>query len=311
MNWPTFIFAGQMAAFAAILLWVNWAKRRKAAAAYAGLDRLRADAGLPRAVRTAWPEKLSLWLGIPCAMLVGPALVLWDDHPHLFPGPVRAAVAATGWGLTEQLAVVGAAALAGFGGWEVWRACRDRFPVARFGRPRAVPVARDGGFLPFPDPVLGVGTADPTFDLAYACGAAFAAWLFVVAWGRFPLTAAMFFGAWLPEFASIAARRAWALPGANAAFLTDRGTVTARRRVAWDDADHVLFAPVGDDRRLPKLARGGAALEIDRDGLSERFLLTPAAAAVAADFLDAVPAERLLRCVPDDEPGRAETDPAA
>ena len=295
MSWGNTLLAGQMAALAALLLWVTWAKRRKAAAAYAGLDRLRANAGLPRAVRTDRPEKLSLWLGIPCAVLVGPALILWDDHPHLFPGPVRAAVAATGWELTEQLAVVGAAAMAGFGGREVWRVCRDRFPVARFGRPRAAPVARDGGFLPFPDPVLTPGTVDPTYDLAYACGAAFAAWLLIVAGGGLPLTTLLFLGAWVPGFVSIAARRAWALPGANAAFLTDRGAVTARRRVAWADADRVLFAPVGDDRRVPKLARGGAALEVDRDGLSERFLLTPAAAAVAEECLAAVPAGRLLR----------------
>ena len=297
MNWNLTFGLG----FPAFLLLLWWAtcrdRRRKRAAAFAPLDRLRAGRGWPAANVTSRHERLSRWGLLPAALMM-PAFLLWEDYPHLFPAPLHAAVVATGWDLDEQIMVVGMLLWVLICGWQTWTVCRRRFAVAAFGAPRAVKIARDDGFTPFPDPVLTAGTVGPENGAAMLLAAAFAAWLGVAAANGFAGPIA-FYGVILLGWVPVAAAKAWALPGNGAAFLTERGVVSHRREVAWEDADRVLFAPAPTDepsrKRLPNHARGGAGLEVERDGLSERFLLTPSAAAVADDLLAAVPPDRLAR----------------
>ena len=277
-------------AFFTVCCYAGWRERhRDRTAAFGGLDRLRAAAGLPR-YRRLWG--FDEWCVAPC---VAAAFLptLWDERPGLFPDFVHAAVTRSGMDLVDHVLLGLNLTFAAWCGWRLWDACRTRFAVAHLGAPRMVPVA-DGRRDRFAGHRLTVGTVEPTTDPAWVAAAGGLLWIMAVASGRLPVGLLLGAGAFVLLVADWAVRRAWALPAGTRAWLTAEGAVTDRRRVRWADADAVRLAPAADDDRLPARGRGGVAVEVDADGAAERFLIDADAAGVLDDLLAAVPPGRLV-----------------
>ena len=272
---------------------------RVRAAYHAGLDALPA---LPASPARRWNDRLAAAAELWAAASGGAVLLAFVAVPlsaGLLPG-----AGSPQWWATQALRYVLAVLLAGLA-FDVWRATRDRWPVAAFGPPRlrtrfGEELKRRGPAPPMLAAPVPPAPPDPPpdgYDQAGAVivrGAVAALVLFLLVSGLLGgmgrevntwLIAAV--GAlWLTDRGL---RRWWGPPERGEAWFTEVGAVTDGRRAAWEAADRVAVAPIPAD------LGGGAAVEVAAADRTARFLVAPDAVGKLDDLLAAVPPGRLVR----------------
>ena len=265
------------------------------------LDALPTD---PPTSRRRWNDRLAAArepFGEVWGMLVVAPLVLVPVCADALPG----GMSSDWW--TDQASYHAFALLSGWAALDLWRATRDRWPVAAFGPPMlatefiAAPDGKSNAKDAAP-PMVAVPRPPPAapprdgYDRAgtavqWSAGCLLAV-LFTVL-GRTSLTfwlSVVVLALWA---ANVAVRRWWRLPGAGEVRLTAVGVVRPGRQVAWEDADRVAVVPV--PAGLAPSAAGAVAVEVLAGERADRFLVAAPAVGMLNELLSAVPPDRLVR----------------
>ena len=275
--------------------------RRGRARYFAPLEALPAD---PPTSRRVWNDRLaaaSESYGEACGMLLVAPLVLLPMWADALPG----GMSSDWW--TDQASYHAFALLGAWAALGLWRATRDRWPVAAFG-----PTVLATEFIAIPDgkskgkdaapPLLAVPRPPPEipprdgYDLFGAATQWSAGFLLAVLFTVLARGSLMF---WLSVVTlalwagNVAVRRWWRLPGPGEVRLTGVGVVHPGRQVAWEDADRVAVAPV--PAGLAPSAAGAVAVEVLAADRADRFLVAAPAVGVLNELLSAVPPDRLVR----------------
>ena len=274
---------------------------------FGGLDALPPP---PRTDRRAWNERLARleeWVGpVMLAVIMGAYLVpLWWES---LPGGLS-----RDWWSDRGTQYV-AALLTAWHVFQIWRATRERFPVAAFGPPRLT--LAPGPSEPAETPAMLATPAPPAPRDGYdRAGSA-------IVWGGAGLFAVWFASLvdWKPTLWMLVAmgataainhglRRWWDLPAPGDLWLTEVGVVVPGslrpgRRVAWEEVDRVAVAPVPAQLGSGKGGRG-IAVELLADDRLDRFLVAPGASDRLNELLAAVPPDRLVRADGDEPPAVA------